>query len=150
MPDAVRWNSSSRPHEAGWPDMVVNLQSAYSELTRAQFVLEHHAAEIEAARDLFLQVIESMSEALFLMDRTGCVVRVNPAAVALLECEEANLVGRPFATVHFSLEGELSVMFPCGFVGSAPGPAGEALPDDCASRKMMRNAATTISTGPIR
>jgi len=60
------------------------------------------------------------------------------------------LVGKPFATVHFSLVGELSVLFPCGFVGSAPEPAGEALPDDCASRKTMRNAATTISTGPKR
>jgi PAS domain S-box-containing protein len=99
MPDAVRWNSSSRLPEAGWPDMVINLQTAYSELTRAQFELEHRAAEIETARDLFLRVIESMSEALLLMDRTGCVVRVNPAAVALLECEEANLVGRPLAEI---------------------------------------------------
>src|ERR671937_25758 len=85
MSDAVQWNRSRRLHEAGRPDMVVNLQTAYSELTRAQFQLEHRAAEIETARDLFLQVIESMSEALFLMDRTGCVVRVSPAAVALLE-----------------------------------------------------------------
>jgi len=86
-------------HEAAWPDMFANLQSAYAELAEAQFELEQRAAEINEARELFQQVVESMSEMLFLMDRTGHVVRVNPAVVAVLQRSEAELVGKPFAEV---------------------------------------------------
>jgi two-component system, chemotaxis family, sensor kinase Cph1 len=95
----ARQTSLQRLHESAWPDMFVNLQTAYTELTRTQFELERRAAEIETTRDLFLQVIESMSEAWFLMDRTGRVVRLNPAACALLEYDEAELVGRPFVEI---------------------------------------------------
>ncbi len=99
MEHEAQQGSLQRLHESAWPDMFVNLQTAYSELTRTQFELERQAAEIETARDLFLQVIESMSEAWFLMDRTGRVVRINPAASALLEYDAAGLVGRPFAQI---------------------------------------------------
>jgi chemotaxis family two-component system sensor kinase Cph1 len=95
-------NATQRLYEAAWPDMFVSLQTAYAELTRAQFELERRAAEIEAGRDFFLEVIESMSEAWFLMDRTGRVVRVNPAAGILLECEATELIGRPFAEIRGS------------------------------------------------
>ena len=37
-----------RMQEAAWPDMFANLQSAYAELTNAQFELERRAAEIAA------------------------------------------------------------------------------------------------------
>jgi PAS domain S-box-containing protein len=85
--------------KAIWPDMFVNLQTAYAELTRAQFELERRTAEVEAGRELFLRVIESMSEALFLTDRTGVVVRVNAAAGTLLDCDAAELIGRPFVDI---------------------------------------------------
>ena len=48
-------------YEAAWPDMFASLQTAYAELTRAQFELERRTAEMEAGRDLFYEVIESMS-----------------------------------------------------------------------------------------
>jgi PAS domain S-box-containing protein len=88
--------NSQRLHEAAWPEMVVNLQTAYAELTQAQHELERRAAEVEEARDFLQQVLESMSEALFLMDRAGRVVRTNRAASVLLGCDEHDLVGRPF------------------------------------------------------
>ncbi|MGH9847375.1 MAG: PAS domain S-box protein, partial [Blastocatellia bacterium] len=81
-----------------------NLQSAYAELTNAQFELERRAAEVGETRDLFQQVISSMSEALFLTDRSGRVIRANPAAAALLECQETSLLGRPLASVCGSEE----------------------------------------------
>jgi PAS domain S-box-containing protein len=102
MEQTRRRSDPRRFYEAAWPDMFVSLQTAYAELTRAQVELERRAAEIEAGRDLFLEVIESMSEAWFLMDRTGRVLRVNPAAGALLECEASALVGRPFTEIRGS------------------------------------------------
>ena len=79
--------------------MFVNLQSAYAELARTRFELERRADEIEAAHDLFKQVIESMSEALFLIDCSGRVIQANPAARVLLACSEAELVGRSLTEV---------------------------------------------------
>ncbi len=94
-----REENSRRLHEAAWPDMFANLQSAYAELTNAQFELERRTAEISETRDLFQQVISSMSEALFLTDRSGRVIRANPAAAALLECAETSILGRPLTAV---------------------------------------------------
>src|SRR5690349_3201664 len=88
-----------RMQEAAWPDMFANLQSAYAELTNAQFELERRAAEIAETRDLVQQIVSSMSEALFLTDRAGRVVRANPAAASLLGCPEEAILGRPLATV---------------------------------------------------
>jgi hydrogenase large subunit len=90
---------AQRIHEAAWPDMLANLQSAYAELAQAQFELERRSGEIEGARDLFQRVIESMSEALFLVDHTGHVIRTNPAAVALFGCRESDLLQQSFARV---------------------------------------------------
>jgi PAS domain S-box-containing protein len=56
-----------------------------------------YLSRIEETRDLFQRVIESMSEALFLLDRDGRVVRANPGAGVLFECDEAELVGRRFS-----------------------------------------------------
>src|SRR5215468_2730812 len=85
--------------EAAWPDMFANLQSAYAELTNTQFELERRAAEIAETRDLFQQVVSSMTEAVFLTDRSGRVIRANPAAAALLGCLESSILGRPLSVV---------------------------------------------------
>jgi PAS domain S-box-containing protein len=94
-----REDDARRLHEAAWPDMFANLQSAYAELTNAQFELERRTAEIAETRDLFQQVISSMTEALFLTDRSGRVIRANPAAAALLESSETSILGRPLTAV---------------------------------------------------
>jgi PAS domain S-box-containing protein len=88
-----------RLREAAWPDMFANLQSAYAELTNTQFELERRTAEIAETRDLFQQVVSSMTEAVFLTDRSGRVTRANPAAAALLGCLESSILGRPLAVV---------------------------------------------------
>jgi PAS domain S-box-containing protein len=97
--DTDREDEARRLHEAAWPDLFANLQSAYAELTSAQFELERRTAEIAETRDLFQQVISSMTEALFLTDRSGRVIRANPAAAALLECPETSILGRPLTAV---------------------------------------------------
>src|SRR5215510_8863236 len=94
-----REDGARRLHEAAWPDMFANLQSAYAELTNAQFELERRTAEIAETRDLFQQVISSMTEAMFLTDRSGRVIRANPAAATLLECTETSILGRPLTAV---------------------------------------------------
>ena len=99
-----REENARKLHEAAWPDMFANLQSAYSELTNAQFELERRTSEIAETRDLFQQVVSSMSEALFLTDRSGRVIRANPAAAALLVCPETSILGRPLTAVCGSEE----------------------------------------------
>ncbi len=94
-----RENGVRRLREAAWPDMFANLQSAYAELTNTQFELERRAAEIAETRDLFQQVVTSMSEAVFLTDRSGRVIRANPAAAAMLGCLESSILGRPLTVV---------------------------------------------------
>ncbi len=84
-------------HQAAWPDMFVNLQTAYAELTEIRRQLERRKDEIEEGRDLFEQVLESMSEALFLVDHGGRVLRANRAAGELLARADAELLGRPLA-----------------------------------------------------
>jgi PAS domain-containing protein len=53
-------------------------------------------AEIDETRELLERVIESMSEALFLMDVAGRIIRVNRAAGSLLECQLATLIDKFF------------------------------------------------------
>jgi PAS domain S-box-containing protein len=97
--EAGRASEASQTEATSWPDMFANLQSAYAELTNAQFELERRAVEISETRDLVQQIIFSMSEALFLTDRTGRVIRTNPAAAALLGCTEEEILNRPLAAV---------------------------------------------------
>ena len=84
--------------------MLASLQTSYAELTQTRFELERRAAEVEQTRDLFQQVIASMSEALFLLDRAGRVVRTNPAAAHLLGCREDEIAGRLLADVTRTFE----------------------------------------------
>jgi two-component system, LuxR family, sensor kinase FixL len=83
-------------HQAAWPDMLSSLHVAYGDLARTKLELERRMSEIDETRELFERVIESMSEALFLMDVAGRIIRTNRAAGALLECELATLVGQLF------------------------------------------------------
>jgi PAS domain S-box-containing protein len=84
--------------------MFANLQSAYAELTETRVELEHRVAEIDNIRDLFERIVESMSEALFLMDVTGRVVQVNQAAGDLLGYNSDSLVDMPFIEVMGTTE----------------------------------------------
>jgi signal transduction histidine kinase len=97
---ASRTTPGRRLHEAAWPDMLANLQTAYAELTQAQFEMQRRTAEIEETRDLFQHVIESMSEALFLLDRGGRVLQANPAACSLLGLSADELVGMPLSEAN--------------------------------------------------
>lgn len=94
-----RQDTARKMQDAAWPDMFANLQSAYAELTNAQFELERRTVEIAETRDLFQQVVSSMTEALFLTDRSGRVIRANPAAGALLEYTEDSIIGHSLAVV---------------------------------------------------
>ncbi|MBK6799717.1 MAG: hypothetical protein IPG76_23840 [Acidobacteria bacterium] len=49
-PEEEREENARKLHEAAWPDMFANLQSAYAELTNAQFELERRTAEIAETR----------------------------------------------------------------------------------------------------
>jgi two-component system, LuxR family, sensor kinase FixL len=95
----VQGHQATSLHEAAWPDILTNLHVAYAELTHTQLELERRIGEIDETRELFERVVESMAEALFLMDVTGRIVRVNRAAAALLERAEPALLGQAFADI---------------------------------------------------
>jgi two-component system, LuxR family, sensor kinase FixL len=95
--EPVQTRRAASLHEAAWPDMLTNLHVAYAELTHTQLELERRMGEINETRELFERVVESMTEILFLMDVTGRIIRVNRAAAELFECDEAALLGVPFA-----------------------------------------------------
>src|SRR5258705_10991896 len=80
-----------------WPDMFVNLQTAYAELTQPQYDLEQHAQERAEARDLFAQTLTTLTEGLFVADQTGRVTQVNRTATELLGLPAADVIGRPLA-----------------------------------------------------
>lgn len=90
---------SGRAVAQAWPDLFANLQAAYAKVIDTQFEMERRAAELKDSRDLLRQVIASMSEALFLLDRTGRVMQVNPAALALIDSSEADCLGQLFRKI---------------------------------------------------
>jgi len=146
MEQEKRQNAPQQVYDAAWPDMFASLQTAYAELARAQFEIERRTAEVEASRDLLYEVIESMSEAWLLIDRGGRVERVNPAAAALLECEEAELVGRPFAEICGS-----HAMPPTPWELLERAPSGRLGPNDVElSTQTGRLVPLSISVGLVR
>ena len=54
---------------------------------------ERQAAKIDETLDLLQRLIDSMSEALFLVDTSGCVIRTNRAAAALLSKSSSETTG---------------------------------------------------------
>jgi rsbT co-antagonist protein RsbR len=66
--------------------------------------LERRSKELAEARDLFGQALSAMSEALFLTDRHGRVVSVNPAGLQMLGTTEAQAIGQAFAALWIDSE----------------------------------------------
>lgn len=142
-------------HTAAWPDMLTNLHVAYADLTRTQVELKRRAAEIEETRALFERVIESMSEALFLMDAAGRIIRVNRAASALLERDTATLLGQPFTEVYAAADvpatpWQLLTLAPSGMSPSVDTefctPTGRVIPVNvsCSLVRDQRGKATGV------
>jgi PAS domain S-box-containing protein len=95
----VQTRQAASLHEAAWPDMLTNLHVAYTELTRTQHELEQRIGEVNETRELFERVIESMAEALFVMDATGRIIKVNRTAAELVERDATTLLGAPLADI---------------------------------------------------
>lgn len=86
-------------HEAAWPDLFGSLQAAYAELTQAQRELEERESDVRGTRDLLRRVLESMSEAVLLLDCGGRVVEANPAAEEMFGAAADGLSGQPLDRV---------------------------------------------------
>jgi PAS domain S-box-containing protein len=82
-----------------WRDLFDSLQTAYAELTEEHLASRRRTAEVEETRDRFEQVIESMSDALFLLDRSGTITRVNRAALMLVGRAQEETVGQNFSSL---------------------------------------------------
>lgn len=98
MPDAAA------PRQAAWSDMFASLQTAYSELTEAKLELALHAVSIEEMLELFERIVESMADALVILDRGGRIERTNAAARQLLGRGADSLTGMRFADISPSPE----------------------------------------------
>ena len=85
--------------ESSRPDLFEYLQAVSSELIQSQRELDRRAREIDEIRDLFERLIESMSDALFLLDDNGQVLRVNRAATVLVQRRAEELSGQLFSNL---------------------------------------------------
>jgi PAS domain S-box-containing protein len=66
--------------------------------------LERQAAKIDETLDLLQRLIDSMSEALLLVDVSGHVIRMNRAAGSILERHGKETIGRPLSEVLLNTE----------------------------------------------
>jgi hypothetical protein len=58
MEQTQRQNAPKQVYETAWPDMFASLQTAYAELTRAQFELVRRTAEMEVGRDFLTKPLD--------------------------------------------------------------------------------------------
>jgi PAS domain S-box-containing protein len=67
-------------------------------ISQVQDITERKRADTELTRQAL--VFETIGDAVFVMDLTGQIVDLNPAACRLFGYTKAEMVGRPVATVH--------------------------------------------------
>ncbi len=85
--------------ETGWNEKFTDPQAAYAEVINTRVELEKRTAQLSETRDLYQRIVSSMTEAFFLTNVRGQVILTNPAAAALLECDEEAILGRKLSEV---------------------------------------------------
>ncbi|MGO9943965.1 MAG: ATP-binding protein [Rhodoblastus sp.] len=80
--------------ESVWREVVKRVDEVYSDLLRYEADLESKNAELEEAQSFISSVIASVSDILAVSDAKGGVIQTNPAFLALLGCDEPQLLGR--------------------------------------------------------
>jgi len=80
--------------ESVWREVVKRVDEVYSDLLRYEADLESKNAELEEAQSFISSVIASVSDILTVSDAKGGVIQTNPAFLALLGCEERQLLGQ--------------------------------------------------------
>ena len=88
-----------RADSAGTGDHILLMLLDRTEIARARAQIESGAAELEQYAARFAQVARSMMDSLVLVDPCGSIREVNPATLDLLGFSEAELVGKPLATI---------------------------------------------------
>lgn len=77
-----------------WSALFTELQSAYANLTLRQFELTQRLHAARQSGELLQEVVDSMSEALFVTDRAGRIILVNSAAAELTGFSREALLAR--------------------------------------------------------
>lgn len=91
----IAWSSTVLHGQQGEGDFAILTGIDITQRKRLeQRELERQAAKVDETLDLLQRLIDSMSEALFLIDISGRVMRTNRAAAMLLHCADGEARGR--------------------------------------------------------
>lgn len=90
----IAWSSSALPESDGAPAYIIVTGIDITERKRLERLeLERQASKTEQTLELLQRLIDSMSEALFLVDFEGRVTKTNRASSTLLERDQKQITG---------------------------------------------------------
>jgi len=91
--------------ESAWIEIISQMERMYGELANSQAELEKKSRELQEAKEFADNIIESMVDALIVVDAMGNIKMINRATLDLFGYQENEIIGRP---IHMLLDVESS------------------------------------------
>ncbi len=107
--DAIELGQDS---EDAWIEVISKMDEVYSDLVRYQVELEEKNAALEDAQRFIGSVLSSMTDVLVVCDINGRIEQANAALLKLIGRSEAELLGKPLATLFCKESAALAEQLP--------------------------------------
>lgn len=88
-----------RADDHAWIDVIHQMDSIYADLVHYQVELEDKNAKLEDAQSFIHSVISSISDILIVCDINGSIQQVNRALEEAIDCDGAELSGKPVSSL---------------------------------------------------